>query len=739
MPAVNKLAGIAAIILASAGLSAGAGGISFEREVMAVLSKAGCNAGACHGNLNGKGGFKLSLRGENPDADFEALVKQKPGRRVNIEAPGRSLILRKPTLDATHEGGRRFGRNSVEFRILSGWIQAGAPADDSQSPRLVDLRVSPSETVIEAPGNRVSLTAEAEFSDGSRREVTRLATYEPFSFQATVEADGTVLRRQNGEVTIGVRYLNLQRPARIAFVPARNDFVWSDPSCGNYIDRHVFARLRELRSNPARLCDDATFIRRATLDLTGRLPTVAAARAFIADLDPNKRARLVDELLASPAFAELWALKWADLLRVEEKVLDTTGVKKFHGWIRDSFAQNKPLDRFAREILTARGSTYEIPPANYYRALREPDLRSEAVAQVFLGTRIGCARCHNHPYERWTQDDYYRFAALFDRLDYDIKDNQRTDKFDKHQFIGEQVVKLTDKATLKDPRNKAEPKPGLLFPEAPAVSGDRDRFEQLADWLTAPGNPLFARVQANRIWFQIFGRGIVDPPDDFRATNPPSIPGLLDALAADFSAQGCDVKRLVRTICTSRVYQLSSEPGEPDDAAGLSHATVRRLPAEPLFDAVCQFLDVPPPFESDGPARAVQLPGVSTPSRKRPLSAEEQFLRAFGKPRRLINSDLERTNESSINQVFAFTSGPTIAGFITRADNRLGKLAASSKPPREIVDELYWAALTRPPTEIESAVCSGRLAAAAAPDARRQFLEDLAWALINSKEFALSR
>jgi Protein of unknown function (DUF1549)/Protein of unknown function (DUF1553) len=717
------------------------GAVSFEREVMAVISKAGCNAGACHGNLNGKGGFKLSLRGGDPAADFEALVTQKPGRRVNLQAVESSLILRKPTLTIEHEGGRRFAMDSFEYRVLRDWIAAGATRDSSSAPRLVDLRVTPPERVLMAPEAEVALRVEAVFSDSSVQDVTRLATYEPFSFQAGVSVEGVATRKDFGEVTIGVRYLHLQKPVSLAFVRARPGFVWSRPSGTTFIDEHVFAKLQRLRMNPSSMCDDATFLRRVSIDLVGRPPTADEARAFLAEAAPDKRAALVNRWLERPEFADFWALKWADLLRVEEKALDARGMAFFHGWIRERIAENQPLDRFVRDILTARGSTYEVAPANYYRSLREPTARSEAVAQVFLGTRVGCAKCHNHPYERWTQDDYYRFAALFDRIDYDIKENKATDKFDKHMFVGEQVVKLTEKTVLDDPRTKKPPVPGLLMPDAPPVDPARDRFDQLAEWLTSRNNQLFSRVQANRIWFHLLGRGIVDPPDDFRATNPPSIPALLDALAEDFARSGYDLRHLIRTICASQTYQLDSTPNDTNaaDVANFSHAAVRRLDAESLVDAVCQFLGVDPPVTIDGKSMtAVQMPGLRL-GRRDDGSEINSMLVTFGKPRRLVSSDVERTDATSLGQVFTLTSGPLVARWIAQPDNRLGRLLASGASDAAIVDELYSSALTRPPTEVEAAVCRGKLAAALTPEARRSAAEDIAWALLNAKEFVLRR
>jgi hypothetical protein len=357
----------------------------------------------------------------------------------------------------------------------------------------------------------------AHFSDGKKRDVTRLAVYEPSVSFVSASADGRVRFAEFGEATVIVRYLNRQMPVRLAYVPARPDFVWSDPPAANYIDEHIFAKLRSLRMNPSYLSGDGEFIRRAYLDALGVLPTADEAREFVSDQSPDKRARLIDRLLERPEFADHWALKWSDLLKNEEKVVDPTGVKLFHDWIRDSFAANKPLDRFVRELIAARGSTYENPPANYYRANRDPITRAEATAQLFLGVRLGCAKCHNHPFDRWTQEDYYRWAALFARVDYKIVTNNRPDDNDKHQFDGEQIVLMKESGEVEDPRTGENLTPRFLGAEEElALEDSQDRLLPLAAWLTSPENELFVRSQVNRIWYHLMGRGLVEPIDDFR-------------------------------------------------------------------------------------------------------------------------------------------------------------------------------------------------------------------------------
>jgi hypothetical protein len=534
-----------------------------------------------------------------------------------------------------------------------------------------------------------------------------------------------------------VRYLDQRVSARLALVPNRPDFAWSTPPENNYIDHHVFAKLRTMRVNPSVLCDDATYIRRLFLDVLGVPPTAAEAQSFLADSHPDKRATLVESLFQRPEYGEFWALKWSDLLRNEEKVLDRTGVQKFHQWMCQSFTAGMGLDQFARELITARGSTYKSPPANYYRALRNPTDRAEATAQVFLGARLRCAKCHNHPFDRWTQDEYYQFAALFDGIDYKIIENKRRDKHDKNQFIGEQEVKLVEERSFEDPRTKKPPIARLLGSETPDLRQDRDRFEQLAEWITAPENELFAMVQANRIWFNMTGRGLVDPVDDFRPTNPPSHPHLLRALAKDLVEHHHDVRHLIQSIATSRTYQLSSELNDTnaEDILNYARAPMPRLPAEVLLDSVHAALSLPGNFKRyKGVTRAGALPGIEGAYLENKPHHDDRFLRLFGKPPRLINSDAERLNDTSLAQVFELTSGQTLTALLEAKGNRLDTLLAADSSDSDILAKLYWSTITRGPTDPERKAMLSLLHNKSA-DEKRSALQDIAWALINSKEF----
>ena len=707
--------------------------VSFRNDVIPVLSKAGCSLGTCHGNKYGKGGFKLSLRSQDPDLDLLALTRDAAARRVNEMEPDRSLMLLKPTTQVPHEGGLRFKKDSDEYRILRDWIAQGCRDDAETAPKLARIEVSPREQVLTEPKREVQLSAKASFSDGSSRDITSVAVYEPANTLVKVSHDGLVQSDGNGETTVLVRFLGEQLPVRLAFIPARSNFKWTAPHENNYIDKHVFAKLHSLRMNPSELCSDTVFMRRAYLDLLGILPTADEARAFLADQRKDKRVRLIDELLERPEFADFWALKWADLFRSEEKAIDRKGVQAFHDWIAQGLRENKPVDQFVREVIAARGSTYLNPPANYYRALRDPVTRAEATAQVFLGVRLQCAQCHNHPFDRWSQDDYYDWASVFARVDYKILQNNRRDNLDKHEFNGEQVVFLTRDGAVTNARNGKLASARFLGAQT-KLTKEQDPLRELANWVTA--NPLFAKSQVNRVWFHLMGRGLVDPIDDFRPTNPPSHPELLDQLAKDFVAQKFDLRWLIRTVMSSRSYQLSSEPNDSNasDELNYSHVSPRRLTAEQLLDAQHEVLAVPAKFSGyPSGMRAGQLPGVEAVRlRERKRSSSDTFLTLFGKPMRLLSCECERSSETTMSQAFNLVSGPEINELLSAPENRIQQLVAAGKSDGEIVTELYWNGLSRPPTQAETLEMSLRVGKA---ESRRKAFEDLSWALLNAKEF----
>jgi hypothetical protein len=571
--------------------------------------------------------------------------------------------------------------------------------------------------------------ARAIFSNGEVRDVSHLAVYEPSLPSVNVTPGGLVRAEQFGEVTVVVRFLDQRFPCRLAFVPDRPGFRWREVPENNYIDKHVFARLRSLQVQPSEVSEDSMFLRRAYLDLCGVLPSAAEARRFLADRDPRKRARLVDRLLQRPEYADFWALKWADLLRNEEKAVDAKGVRHFQDWIRQSVSVDKPLDRFARDLITARGSTYEHPEANYYRTNLEPQKAAETTAQLFLGVRLGCARCHNHPFDRWTQEDYHGLAAFFARVRTKIADNRRRDKLDLHEINGELIVWIDRQGEVSNPQ-----KGGPMPPRLPGVGNLKlargaDRLAVLAKWLTSRDNPFFARVMANRIWNHLMGRGLVEPVDDFRESNPASNEPLLDALAADLAAHRFRQKHLIRVIMACRAYQLSSRPTatNKDDEANFSHVLPRLLPAETLLDALSQVTGVPEKFKGFPiGTRAAQLPGVSS---------GPNFLKTFGKPERLSACECERRSETTLNQAFQLINGEAITRKVQESP-LVGRLLRRKASNTEIVTEFYLAALSRYPNKREMRLVTARLAKA---KDRQKAVEDLLWAVVNTKEFLLRR
>jgi hypothetical protein len=721
---------------------ASAADVSFERDVLPVLTRAGCNAGACHGNFNGKGGFRLSLKGEDPPADLAALTRDMLARRTDPQRPAASLILQKATGGVPHEGGTRFSKESSEYTALLAWITAGCRPEPADAPKLTALHVTPGSEILVDPADRFRVTVTARFSDGSARDVTHLAAFEFTALGvAKITPAGEVIREALGETVLLVRYLTDVKPVRIVFLPNRPVPDMADLPVNNEIDRLVFAQLQKLRLKPADLAADHVFLRRAYLDTLGLLPTALEARDFLADTDPRKREKLIDSLLARPEFAEYWAQKWSDLLRNEEKSLDKKGVAVFHRWITAQLAADRSLNEFARDILSATGSSYANPPANFWRAVRDPTERAESVAQVFLGVRVSCARCHNHPFDRWTIEDYYGFANLFGRIKYRVLENKRRDDLDKHEFVGEQIIYQSRDGDVVNPRTKTPAKPVFLGAPAPAFGEDADRLTALADWVASPDNPFFARAQVNRVWLHLMGRGLVDPNDDFRATNPPTNPELLDWLARDFAAGGFRLKPLVKRIMMSRVYQLASTVRDPDtmgDELHHSHALVQPLEAEQLLDALAHVTGVPVPFRGYPLGlRANQVPAPPQSGRRGSFDGMgERFLKTFGKPDRLLTCECERSDDPGLLQAFQLITGELTNTLIRDPDNRIGKLLSAGKTDAEILEELYLVALCRKPTAVEAKKLLALLADARD---RRAAWEDVLWAVVNSKEFLLRR
>ncbi|QDV33738.1 DUF1549 and DUF1553 domain-containing protein [Tautonia plasticadhaerens] len=696
----------------------------FEVEVQPALTKAGCNQGACHGTPTGKEGFRLSLRGFDPDLDHATLSREVGSRRVNPFDPESSLVLLKGTGAVAHEGGRRFGPDDPTYRILRDWIAEGLAAEPEGLPVPTRLEVLPGDRVLDAPAESQQLAARLHFEDGTVRDVTRLARYESSDATvATIGPGGMARKAGTGEATVLVNFGSLVATTRLVFREPVDGLAWTDPPNANFIDEHLSSKLELLRIPPSRSCDDATFLRRAHLDLIGLPPTPGEIRAFLADDRPDRRALVIDGLLGRPEYVDFWAMKWADRLGCNQRFTGHKGAYSYYRWIRDQVAANIPFDEFARAIVTADGPNYVNPPASFYRRIRDPEEAVETVSQVFLGLRLRCARCHNHVADRWTQDDYYGMAAFFSQVRYK-NGPQFFETYDK-----EETVYLQPDREIRQPRTGRVMAPKPLGAPAVALERDEDRREALADWITAPENPFFARAAVNRIWFHLMGRGIVDPVDDLRASNPPISEGLMDALADDFASHGFDVKRTIRLICASRAYQRSAEPNafNADDDRYFSRATVALLPAEVLLDAISQAAGVDEQLGHLPPGtRAVEVPDGEF---------SHPFLRTFGRPSRSEACECERERDSTLEQALQLVGGRTVHEKVAEEDNRIGRLMASGAGDEAIVEELFLATVCRPPSDEESALVTPRLAEATDQADRRRVAEDLLWSLLNHPEF----
>jgi hypothetical protein len=689
--------------------------IHFENDIVPVLSRFGCNSAGCHGGAQGQNGFKLSVFGSDPRADFTALVKEARGRRILFAAPEHSLILAKATGAVPHGGGIRLVRNGPEFELIRAWIAAGAPFGDPKASRVASVRVEPRERVLNVKGEQ-QLRVIARFQDGREIDVTAHAKFQSNNeSMASVSADGLVsVHEVPGEVAIMATYLShvdtfralVPRPEKIANYPKVPE--------NNFIDTLVFGKLRQLNIVASELADDAEYLRRVYLDVIGTLPTPAETRQFLGDNRPDKRALVVDELLQRPEFADYWALKWADLLRVDRQALGHKRAYAFYRWIQSSLAANKPFNQFAREILTAEGLPDETGPANFYKVVAKAGDRASTLSQVFLGMRIACAECHHHPYDRWSQTDYYGMQAFFAPLTF------------RPTARGELLQALGDPLT-KHPRTGETIPAFALGTNMPAVSPAGDRRLVLADWLTSPDNPWFARNLANRVWAHLLGRGLVEPVDDVRDTNPPSNPELLDALAKHVANSKFDLKKLLRTITASRVYQLSSRPNQTNanDEMNYSRALLRPIDAEVLLDMVSQTTGIAERFKGLPPdTRAIQLWDSKV---------NHYFLKLFGRPARTSACECDRNHEPSIAQVLHLMNSPEIQAKLSHQKGTVDKLVRNTVDDGVLAEELYLTFFCRLPSAAERATAVKYLARVGAN--RQQAAEDLAWSMLNSLEF----
>ena len=701
---------------------------NFVRDIVPILSKAGCNQGACHASQYGKGEFKLSLFGYAPEEDHPQFVRDWQQRRVSFVDPASSLILKKATMQVSHGGGQRFKVGSFEYDQMLDWLEAGAPGTTKSDPRVVGMSISPEQRVY-SEGDSQQLRVVATYDDSSTRDVTHLALYDSMGEGvATVDQLGLVSAVGPGQAAIMVRFEG-QAKVSMAMLPHRTDPDLSGFVVQNFVDEAVKKHWQKLGVIPAGLCTDEVFIRRAFLDSLGTLPSREKVEAFLASDKPNKREELVDELLGLTGDAKrdiyvndwsaYWALKWGDLLRNNRNTIGDGGMWALYNWMRASFRENKPFDQFVREIVTAQGSIYANGPANYFKIATTPTDLAETTAQVFLGVRLQCAKCHHHPFEVYSQADYYGLAAFFTRVG--------TKGSSDFGALGrDTVVMLKSSGSISHPRTRQTMLPTPLQSEPVNLDGVRDLRRPLADWLTSKDNRLFSRNIVNRVWGYFMGTGLVEPIDDLRETNPASVPELFDSLAEDFASNGFDQRRLMRNIMTSRVYQLDSSP-LPENATDTRlylHYNVKRLPAEVLLDGIDDAAGTQERFAGVPlGTRAISLPDSNFAS---------YFLDTTGRPQRVIACECERTSTPNLAAVLHLLNGDVVQRKLADKNNRIAGFITNKTSVEDAIRELYLVTFSRYPTDDEVATAADYAAMAESP---RQGLEDILWALINSREF----
>jgi len=702
--------------------------LNFANDIVPILTKGGCNSGGCHGKSGGQNGFKLSLLGFEPQEDFEHIVKEARGRRVFPGSPEQSLLLTKGTAQLPHGGGKKLDPNSEDYADLVRWIREGMPYGKDTDPKMASISVEPAKLTMPLKGAQ-QLQVTAHYTDGSTRDVTKRALYEANekAMAETTETGRVQLFDLPGDVAVMVRYQGKVSTFR-ATVPLGAP-VDKLPASRGFVDDLVFAKLKTIGMPPSDIADDGTFIRRVTLDITGRLPTAPEMKDFMASKDTNKRAALIDRLLDSPEYADYFANKWSALLRNQRtQPTYARGSYLFHSWIRDSIAENKPFDQFVREVVAAAGDLDQNPPVAWYRQVKDMKQQMEDVAQLFLGTRMQCAQCHHHPFEKWSQQDYYGFAAFFSNV-----------SRKPSSFVGEEMIyHKRGIAQTTNIRSKAAVMPTSLGGETLKLKPEQDPRFALADWMSAKDNPFFSHTLVNRYWKHFFNRGLVEPEDDMRETNPPVNPELLSALAANFVKSGYDMKQLIRTIVTSATYQLSAVPNAHNakDRQNFSRYYPKRLNAEVLYDAVNTLLDVETTFAGQAPGtRAVALPDNS-------YNQTTYFLSVFGRPDSSSACECERSQEASLAQSLHLLNASEIQTQLSRGNGRADRLTKDTRPDDDKITDLYHIALSREPNADEVKFARAHLdkktAGKSSDEAykgKKEAYEDILWALLNTKEF----
>jgi hypothetical protein len=698
--------------------------IDFENDVMPVLTKFGCNSGACHGKARGQNGFQLSLLGFDPNFDYEALVTESRGRRVFPFAPEKSLLLTKPSGKSPHGGGMRLPIDSEGYQILARWVETGMPRRIEGTPKLQKIIVTPTDQVLTYDAN-LQLSVIAHYSDGSTRNVTEMSDYQSNeSGIAQIDEQGYItVSNIVGEAAIMARYMGQIDVCNVA-VPRPEKIsadVYTALPQNNFIDGHVWNKLQRLHLKPSDPAKDTIFLRRVYIDIIGRVPTVEETEIFLAEKTPEKRQLLIDDLLSRPEYAEHWANKWADLLRPNPYRVGIKATLNYDAWIRDAFRKNLPHDEFVRGLITAQGSTFRNGAVTLFRDRRSPDELTTIISQLFLGIRLDCAKCHHHPFEVWGQDDFYSFAAYFAKVG-------RKGKGVSPPISGsEEFVFVSTKGDVKHPLTSEVMEPRPLYGEAPEITKGSDPRKSLAAWITSPENASFAKVQVNRVWADLMGRGIVEPVDDLRATNPPTNGPLLDELAQDFIKSGFDNKHLIRRIANSYVYGMSSLPNETNsiDSTNYSRHYRKRLRAEVLLDSIVQITGQPESFDA--------MPAGSSAKEIWTHRTKSLFLDAFGRPDPNQDPPCERTSDTSVVQTLHLMNSERLFGKVTSDKSRAAELAASEKSNAEVIQELYLLCYSRRPSsqELDYAVKYFENDEIE----RRQTVEDLLWALLNTPEF----
>lgn len=701
----------APVVVANA---ASAAPISFKNDVMPIFMRAGCNTGSCHGAARGKDGFRLSLFGFDPDGDYFRVTRELGARRINLALPHSSLLMEKSCGAVPHTGGKRFDKESEYYATLYQWLEAGAVNDPQAPPKCVQVEVFPPNAVLEGADVTQQFIARAKYEDGSDRDITHVAVFMSNNDNsAPINENGLVTAANRGEAFVMARFDTHTVVSQVIVLPAGMAYTAPEIT-GNYIDQHVGAKLNKLRILPSELCTDEEFLRRVTLDIIGQLPTEEEYQQFAADASPDRRAKLVDRLVERKEFSEIWAMKWAELLMIKSSnQVSYKSAFLYNAWLTDKIANNVPLNEMVRELLSATGGTFTEPATNFYQIETDTLKTAENVAQIFMGIRTQCAQCHNHPFDQWTMDDYYSFAAFFSQIGRKRgEDYRETIVFNRG---GGEVRHLVGNGVMP---------PKFLGGETPDVAG-KDRRQVLADWLTQPDNPFFARNVSNRLWAHFFGKGIVEPVDDVRVSNPPSNPELLDALSAKLVEYKYDFKSLVRDICNSHAYQRSTVRNESNatDELNFAHGNVRRIQAEMMLDCISQATLTKDKFQGlPLGARAVQIADGRT---------SNYFLTTFGRATRQTVCACEVNTDPNLSQALHLLNGDTAQNKIAQG-GLVKSLLEAGKTPEQAIESIYIRCLTRKPTPEETAKLMEVVSQAANP---QQGLEDVFWAVLNSREF----